>query len=497
MLLVAPRLCGRPLAGISAAARRWNRCWFSPGVPLPTASVPHDFAPAFVTAVHVALAVLRRHRSGKAGTMSPFVLPSLLFPVTPWIWTSPASLGVALAAHVSWLAVCEVIAPPSTAPYRPPTRPTSADAAKSLEAVSARPTPINGPKPGTRNRFETTSVLAALDEANDIKTFRLLRPDGFDFSAGQFVPVRVRIDGKPHVRCYSVSSSPETQGYLEISVRRQGAVSTMLHATLRTGTVLTVGRPAGTFVYPAGDDRPIVLVAGGIGITPLLSMLRHAVASEPSRPIALLYSARSENDLAFLSELRLVAERHPQVRIGITLTRPASATRWRTGRIDHSMVQQYVTHPEHSIFCLCGPAQMIADTTTLLQGLGVPSGQIRSEHFELAVAATALSADPVAAVNPGRTAGEHPTDHQPRTVTFALSARTATAPSSSTLLEIAESEGIAVASSCRAGVCQACRTRVREGTVDCRSDVLDPEDREAGYVLPCVSWAMSDCVMEA
>lgn len=270
----------------------------------------------------------------------------------------------------------------------------------------------------------------------------------------------------------------------------------MLHATLRTGAAVTVGRPAGTFVYPAGDDRPIVLVAGGIGITPLLSMLRHAVATEPSRPIALLYSARSENDLAFLSELRLVAERHPQVRIGITLTRPASATRWRIGRIDRSMVQQYVNHPEHSIFCICGPAQMISDTTTLLQGLGVPSSQIRFEHFELAVAATALSADPIATVDPGR-AGGRPADRRPRTVTFALSGRTATAASFLTLLEIAESEGIAVESSCRAGVCQACRTRVREGTVDCRSDVLDPEDREAGYVLPCVSWAMSDCVMEA
>ena len=404
MLLVVVRVDGCPPTAVEPAGGRWNGCWFSPGVPLPTDSLRLDFAPAFVTAVHVALAILRRHRAGKAGALSLCVSPSFLFPLTPWIWSSPASLGIALAAHVCWLAVCEVIASPSTATYRPSTRPTSAEPAKSREADAARSTPA-GPKPGATNRFETTSVLAALDEADDIKTFRLLRPDGFDFSAGQFVPVRVRIDGKPHVRCYSVSSSPEARGYLEISVRRQGAVSTMLHATLRTGAAVTVGRPAGTFVYPAGDDRPIVLVAGGIGITPLLSMLRHAVATEPSRSIALLYSARSENDLAFLSELRLVAERHPQVRIGITLTRPASATRWRIGRIDRSMVQQYVNHPEHSIFCICGPAQMISDTTTLLQGLGVPSSQIRFEHFELAVAATALSADPIATVDPGRAGG--------------------------------------------------------------------------------------------
>jgi len=438
-----------------------------------------DFAPAFVTSIHVALAILRRHRAGHRGTLGLFLLPSFLFPVTPWIWSSPAGIGIALAAHCVWFAICEVLAPPGD-----------------VEG-SARPAPANGLKPSGASRFETTSVVAVLEETNDIRTFRLLRPDGFDFSAGQFVPVRVHIDGKPHVRCYSVSSSPETRGYFEISVRRQGAVSTMLHATLRTGASVTVGRPAGAFVYPAGDDRPIALVAGGIGLTPLLSMLRHAVASEPSRPITLLYSARSEEDLAFVSELRLIGERHPQVRIGITLTRPASAPRWRIGRIDAAMVRQYITHPEHSIFCLCGPAQMIADTTALLQALGVPSRQIRSEHFELAVAATALHAESADDAIVGRSVDKHPVGRQTHSVTFARSGRTSTAASSLTLLEIAESEGIEIASSCRSGVCQACRTRVCEGTVDCRSDVLDPDDRAAGYVLPCVSWAVSDCVMEA
>ena len=66
-----------------------------------------------------------------------------------------------------------------------------------------------------------------------------------------------------------------------------------------------------------------------------------------------------------------------------------------------------------------------------------------------------------------------------------------------TLLEAAEREGVRIASSCRAGVCQACRTRLAQGDADCRSSVLDPEDRAAGFILPCVSWATSDCVLEA
>ena len=427
---------------------------------------------------------------------SPFVLPSMLFPIAAWIWSSTTGLAVALVVHVCWLALCEVLAPPRL--------PRTVDSSTSIEvSQAARPSadPARQPEsPSERagsipHAFATTSVLAVLDEAAEIKTFRLSRPPGFDFTAGQFIPVRVRIDGKPHVRCYSISSSPDCRGYLEISVRRQGLVSSVLHASMRTGTPATIGGPAGAFTYPAADDRPIVLVAGGIGITPLLSMLRFAVSTEPARPVTLLYSARSEQQLAFLSELRVLAERHPHVTVAITLTRPTSATSWRTGRVDESMLRQYAPHPADSIFCLCGPGQMIAETTRLLQGVGVPAGQIRSEQFDLTAAAAVLAppaphAASVSARSRASAAGR-------RQVRFATSGRTSAVPASQTLLEAAEAEGIPLASSCRAGMCQACRTRLLDGEVDCRSDVLDPDDRTAGYILPCVSWAVTDCVVEA
>ena len=82
-------------------------------------------------------------------------------------------------------------------------------------------------------------------------------------------------------------------------------------------------------------------------------------------------------------------------------------------------------------------------------------------------------------------------------ITFAASRRLASADTAHTLLEIAESEGVAIASSCRSGVCLTCRTRLVEGDADCRSSVLDPDDRATGFILPCVTWATSDCVLEA
>jgi len=415
--------------------------------------------------------------------MSPFVFPSFLFIAAPWVWATPLGIAGGFGGHVVWLFVCEWLAPPRPA-VRPPTRPVPPRSAKPAAAAGSR---VAGPA------FVPTTVLAVLDEAMDIKTFRLARPEGFEFAPGQFLAVRVLIDGKPHVRCYSISSAPHTRGYLEISVRRQGLVSGTLHATVRPGATLTINRPSGQFIYPAGDDRPLALIAGGIGITPLLSMLRHATATDPLRPVTLLYSARSEHDVAFHGELRVLAERHPHIRVAVTLTRPVEASRYRTGRLDADMLKQFVPAPAHTIFCLCGPGAMIDEMKTVLSGLGVPAGQVRYEQFNTAAAASLLNTAVVASAPQPDAVGAAGAVR----VTFDTSHVTVSASSSHTLLETAEAEGVSIISSCRSGVCQSCRTRLKAGHADCRSDVLDPEDRANGYVLPCVTWPEDDCVLEA
>ncbi len=432
-------------------------------------------ASAAVTALHLTLATLRRHRATGRSVASPFVGPSFLFMAAPWIWTTPLGLVAGAALHVAWFVVCELLAPAVGRPGAPPGQARGAVQPPAAPAAARAAASVPAP------------VLAVLDEAADIRTFRLARPDGFDFLPGQFLAVRLLVDGKPHVRCYSISSAPHSRGYLEISVRRQGFVSGTLHATVRAGSTLTIMRPAGQFVYPAGDDRPLALIAGGIGITPLLSMLRHAVALDPTRPVTLLYSARTEQDIAFRSELQVFAQRHPQVRVAITLTRPVESGRFRTGRIDAPLLGQHVASPAHTVFCLCGPTPMIAEMRALLAQLGVPAAQVRYEQFDTAVAASQVNA---AAAAPG------PASRSVR-VTFDTTGRSASAPASQTLLETAEAEGVDIVSSCRSGVCQSCRTRLKSGRADCRSDVLDPADRAAGYILPCVTWPDGDCVLEA
>ena len=218
-------------------------------------------------------------------------------------------------------------------------------------------------------------------------------------------------------------------------------------------------------------------------------MLRYAIAADPARPVVLLYSARREEDLAFVSELRVTVERHPHVRIGLTLSQATPESRQRRGRLDMQIIRQYVAHPPHSLFCVCGPLPMIADVSQMLREAGVPEGQIRAEQFDTTVAAGVLN--PSAA----RDQSSAPAARGGHQVTFSVTGRTVQA--TGTLLEAAEADGVPIMSSCRSGVCQACRTRLVDGDADCRSDVLDPADRAAGFVLPCVTWAQGDCVLEA
>lgn len=444
------------------------------------------------TTLHIGLTLVRKHRSAPKSWLRPVLLPSLLFVVVPWVFQTPRQLVMGLGGHLIWFLVAQLLVP---AP-RPVAKPAVAVARPA--ATASAPTPAPAPATARPTGFVTTPVLAIFDETSDIRTFRMARPEGFDFVAGQFLTVGVQINGQRVARCYSISSAPEATGYLEISVKRQGLVSGLLHSTAGVGTQLSIRPPAGRFVYPVGDDRPLVLLAGGVGCTPLISMLRHAVSCDPTRPVRYLFSGRTEQDIAFRQELGLLARRHPQLRIAVALTKGAGGPGFHVGRIDETLLRRAVADPLSSLFYVCGPTPMIDGMKTLLRGLGVPEAQIRSEAFGAAVAASSDAAAPVAAAPrpvpkvPGAASAKG--SFQLRLTT---SGRTTKIGAGQTLLEAAEAVQVEIPNSCRAGTCGTCRTRLVEGEVDCDGDALDPGDREKGYILPCVAWARGDCALEA
>jgi len=438
---------------------------------------------ALATTVHIALSALRHHRRTGTGAFSSLTLISIALSVTPWIFASGWGAALGLVIHGAWFGACERLAPVTPVAVRPPAPPPSAPA-QPLIAVERR---SGGDRRATG--FVQVPVLAVFEETADIRSFRLARPDGFDFVAGQFLAVRVKVDGHDHVRCYSISSSPASRGYLEISVKRQGLVSATLHTITRPGTLLSVKAPGGAFRYPAGDDRPLVLIAGGIGITPLLSMLRYAVEAEPTRRVTLLYSAPTEAAFAFRDDIRALLRRHPQARAHFAVTKGDGSPELYGGRIDRPLVRATVPDLANAIAMLCGPQPMIAGLRELLASLGMPAAQIRSELFEAAVAATSGHQPAPDLARPVATGAGHD-------VTCARSRTAVRAGAGQTLLEAAESGGVPIESLCRSGVCGTCRTRVIEGEVACDSTLLDDADRASGHVLACVARVQSDCVVE-
>ena len=428
-----------------------------------------------VATIHVALAVLRRHRSSPGKGFSLLVLPGLILAVLPWLHPSLLVSGCGLLLHLLFWVACEKLLPPSVLTPKGTPRP-AAGRGGATAAGPAGPLPIPPPK-----GFVPVPVLAIFDETSEIRTFRLGRPAGFEFRPGQFVTVRIPVEGTPMVRCYSISSSPEPRGYLEISVRRQGLVSGALHAALRPGSTLEVKAPAGPFVYPEGE-RPLVLLAGGVGITPCASMLRHAVLAHPERPVTLLLSVRTEADIPYREEFALLCRRHPQVRVEIALSRGSSSPGFHTGRIDEALIRLTVPDPIAAVYAICGPGGMIDGSKAILERIGVPKAQVFAEAFEAAIASVA---EPPAE---GAVA---------RTILLSVSKKSVEAAPGRTILEAAEEGGVELPSACRAGSCHTCRCRLVSGELDAPEGLIPPDEAAEGWFLPCVSRAKTDCVVEA
>jgi ferredoxin-NADP reductase len=214
--------------------------------------------------------------------------------------------------------------------------------------------------------------------------------------------IRVDLDGAPfHYRAgqvaklgpagssilvpYSIASAPEetaSLGSLEFLIKTDSAGRWGEHfEALRRGAMLTVRGPSGTFVFPdAPRERRFLFIAGGTGIAPLRSMIRHAVLSGRAGKMRLLYSARAPNDFAYLRELRAMA-RAGQIDLWLTATRQMPP-RWRgaRGRIVLTQLAPLVEDPATLCF-VCGPTAMVADVPLILHGLGIDRGRIRVEDY--------------------------------------------------------------------------------------------------------------------
>lgn len=347
------------------------------------------------------------------------------------------------------------------------------------------------------------------DDAGQICSFYLQPEDGQPLPAykpGQFLTFRLnapKADGngtEQLTRCYSLSDAPRTDHY-RVSIKQvpappgtdfpPGRASNFFHAQVQVGTTLQVRAPSGHFYLEPGN-APIVLIAGGIGITPMLSMLAWCQEHQPGREVWFFYGVRNSKEVACAAYLRAVAAASANVRLRLCFSDPLPEDQpgrdfHHHGRVGVNLFRMELPlRPYH--YYICGPTPMMETLVSALDDWGVPDSHIHFEAFGPASIKRRRPADAIPEEDHAAPLGDI-------TVTFAKSGKQAPwTPQSGSLLEFAEGLGITIDSGCRAGGCGTCQTTIRSGEVAYRQT---PDfDPEPGTCLMCVCTPKSHVTLE-
>ena len=235
--------------------------------------------------------------------------------------------------------------------------------------------------------WQIASVKGIKSETAHVKSFTLTLPAWMWHRAGQHYDIRLTAeDGYQAQRSYSIASEPEREGEVDITVERinDGEVSSYLHDVLVPGDRIEARGPiGGYFVWEATMDEPLLLIAGGSGVVPLMSMIRHRAAAGARNPTSLLYSSRNFEDIIYYNELEKLRSANNGVQVFHTLTR-SQPSDWKgySRRIDQDMLKDIAQPLGRAVqVFICGPTLLVESAANGLVKIGVNSNQIRTERF--------------------------------------------------------------------------------------------------------------------
>ena len=228
------------------------------------------------------------------------------------------------------------------------------------------------------------TIVAIHRETPTIKSFALdLSGREIGFMAGQWVDFFVTLEGAEAVGGYSITSSPAEQTTFSLAVKRDGSdhpVTNWLHEDAQVGDRVEVAL-GGDFYYEPDEAESVVLIAGGIGLTPLMSIVRSVDQLATRTRLTLVYSASTPDELLFKEELGAISANNPRIKYVFTVTQHAPDT-WdgHTGRIDAELLRAESVDLD-ALFFVCGPPSMIRAMVSMLRGMGVPRSRIRYEQW--------------------------------------------------------------------------------------------------------------------
>lgn len=227
------------------------------------------------------------------------------------------------------------------------------------------------------------NVAAIAAATPSIRALRLAIPDpAFRFLPGQWVDLSIEIDGTTHTAGYSITTSPMHPSEIELAIKASARhpVARWAHQHAAVGDRVRVSQGQGPFVYLPEMSDNVVLIGGGVGITPLLSIFRHVRDAGLPTQTHLVYSVSDSREILFRDELDAAVRNHDNLHVSITVTQPDPRWHGLTGRIDPVKLHA-LDVPDDTLYYLCGPKGMVEDMSTLLHDLGVPMNRIIFEKW--------------------------------------------------------------------------------------------------------------------
>ena len=372
-----------------------------------------------------------------------------------------------------------------------------------VESISAPVSTSAALWQGTRNFRVQRKIFE--DKNHSICSFYLVPEDGQPlptFKPGQYLTFQFNISDpvtptpRKVIRCYTLSEQPRSD-YYRITVKKvpppenkpnipAGDSSSYLHEQVQEGTILAAKAPGGHFYLADEVREPIVLIAGGIGITPMLSMLHAALQDDPHREIWFFYGVRNSSEHIMKEHIQELASKHENLQLHVCYSRAdendvEGVDYQHAARVDIKLLRLTLPIKQFQ-FYICGPKPMMETIVPALENWGVPEHQI---HYETFGPASITRHEKPAAVSV-----------EPITVTFRKSGKSLQWDDSfSCLLEFAEDNGIEINSGCRAGSCGTCQTLIELGEVEYSQE---PDvDLEAGTCLLCVAIPKTNLTLSA
>lgn len=356
----------------------------------------------------------------------------------------------------------------------------------------------------TWNGHRKFVVKKIVQEAEGIASFYLYPHDKKplpSFRPGQHLIFKLQIPGrpKPLIRCYSLSNGPTQSEWYRVSIKQipaplgspdapPGVASNYFHTQLNEGDILDVKAPSGKFFLDINKKSPVVLLAGGIGLTPMLSMVDTLTTNKAENEFWLFYGMQNSCDHVMKEHLEDLNTQFPNMHLHIFHSKPESpapkgSQNVHQGHISLDVLKQLLPSNNYE-FYVCGPPAMMNTLVPQLKEWGVPDSKVFSEAF-----------GPASVKKPPSPQESQP-DGPAFEVVFAKSGKTLLWDKNiESLLEFAEKEGIVVDSGCRSGSCGTCLTAIKSGEVIYRT--APGEKPEAGSCLPCISIPKGNIILDA